>query len=113
MIKKRSLPKKTPPPMSQECRPSADEFPMNADTRVWTPDRSTGEEAYSIAILIEEQKETCRKTFKVQMFATDILVDHKTNIRRFTPAATSAINLIQTDVERPLSHEEKMMGICP
>ena len=33
-----------------------------------------------------------------------IFVDHKLCIQRFTPAATSAINLIPTDVGRPLGH---------
>lgn len=33
-----------------------------------------------------------------------IFVDHKLNIVRFTPAATQIINLIQSDVGRPVSH---------
>ncbi len=33
-----------------------------------------------------------------------VFVDHKLNIVRFTPAATQIINLIQSDVGRPVSH---------
>jgi two-component system CheB/CheR fusion protein len=33
-----------------------------------------------------------------------VFVDHHLNIRRFTPAATQVINLIQTDVGRPVGH---------
>ena len=33
-----------------------------------------------------------------------IFVDHQLNIQRFTPAATQIINLIQTDVGRPVGH---------
>ena len=40
--------------------------------RVWVPGCSTGEEAYSIAILLRELMEILKKTFKVQVFATDI-----------------------------------------
>ena len=43
-----------------------------APVRVWVCGCSTGEEAYSIAILIQEHLETLKQTFKVQIFATDI-----------------------------------------
>jgi len=40
--------------------------------RIWVPGCSTGEEAYSIGILLQEQMEILKKTFKVQIFATDV-----------------------------------------
>ncbi len=40
--------------------------------RVWSTGCSTGEEAYSIAILLAEHQEAMKKSFKVQVFATDI-----------------------------------------
>ena len=40
--------------------------------RCWSPGCSTGEEAYSLAILIAECQEAMKQTFKVQVFATDI-----------------------------------------
>jgi len=40
--------------------------------RVWVPGCSTGEEAYSIAILLQEQMEVRKQNFKLQVFATDI-----------------------------------------
>ena len=40
--------------------------------RVWCPGCSTGEEAYSIAILLAECQEAMKVRFKVQVFATDI-----------------------------------------
>jgi two-component system CheB/CheR fusion protein len=43
-----------------------------AAIRVWVPGCSTGEEAYSIAILLQEQIELLKQSFKVQVFATDI-----------------------------------------
>jgi two-component system, chemotaxis family, CheB/CheR fusion protein len=46
--------------------------PMDQAVRVWVPGCSTGEEAYSIAILIREQLEALKRDFKIQIFATDI-----------------------------------------
>ena len=43
-----------------------------AAIRVWVPGCSTGEEAYSIAILLQEQMELLKQSCKVQVFATDI-----------------------------------------
>ena len=40
--------------------------------RVWSPGCSSGEEAYSIAILLQERLETLRQSYRVQIFATDI-----------------------------------------
>ena len=40
--------------------------------RVWSPGCSSGEEAYSIAILLAERQESMKQSFKVQIFATDI-----------------------------------------
>ncbi|MCK9195535.1 MAG: PAS domain-containing protein [Syntrophales bacterium] len=46
--------------------------PAGAIIRVWSPGCSTGEEAYSLAILLQERMETLKQTFAVQVFATDI-----------------------------------------
>jgi two-component system CheB/CheR fusion protein len=46
--------------------------PAGAAIRVWSPGCSTGEEAYSLAILLQERLEALKQTFKVQVFATDI-----------------------------------------
>jgi len=40
--------------------------------RVWCAGCSTGEEAYSVAILLQEQLEQLKTSIKVQVFATDI-----------------------------------------
>jgi two-component system CheB/CheR fusion protein len=42
-----------------------------ASVRVWTPACSTGEEAYSVAMLIIEQAEATGKRFDLKVFATD------------------------------------------
>jgi two-component system, chemotaxis family, CheB/CheR fusion protein len=43
-----------------------------ASLRVWVPGCSTGEEAYSIAFLLQEHLDTLRQRFRIQVFATDI-----------------------------------------
>jgi two-component system, chemotaxis family, CheB/CheR fusion protein len=40
--------------------------------RVWVPACSTGEEAYSIAMLLEERKSQTKSRSRIQVFATDI-----------------------------------------
>ena len=44
----------------------------NSPIRIWVLGCSTGEEAYSIAILLQEHMDTLNKYYKVQIFATDI-----------------------------------------
>ena len=46
--------------------------PAGAAIRVWVPGCSTGEEAYSVAILLQERMETLKTSFKLVVFATDI-----------------------------------------
>jgi two-component system CheB/CheR fusion protein len=46
--------------------------PAGALIRVWVPGCSTGEEAYSLAILLQERLEMLKQGYKVQIFSTDI-----------------------------------------
>ncbi len=46
--------------------------PAGSTIRVWIAGCSTGEEAYSLAILLQEHVEMLKQSFKVQIFATDI-----------------------------------------
>ncbi|MCX6538496.1 MAG: PAS domain-containing protein [Acidobacteria bacterium] len=46
--------------------------PAGALIRVWSAGCSTGEEAYSIAILLQERLDGLKQRYKVQVFATDI-----------------------------------------
>ena len=46
--------------------------PASAVIRLWAPGCSTGEEAYSLAILLAERQEAMKQSYKVQIFATDI-----------------------------------------
>ena len=46
--------------------------PPSAAIRVWSTGCSTGEEAYSLAILLAERQQAMKQSIKVQVFATDI-----------------------------------------
>ena len=48
------------------------DIPAGGSIRIWVPACSTGEEAYSLAILLAEHQEAMKQSFKVQVFATDI-----------------------------------------
>jgi two-component system, chemotaxis family, CheB/CheR fusion protein len=52
--------------------PLVRERPADSTIRVWVPGCSTGEEAYSIAILITEAAEGVGKSFDLKLFATDV-----------------------------------------
>jgi two-component system CheB/CheR fusion protein len=49
-----------------------DDKPAGATIRVWVAGCSTGEEAYSIAILLQERIQTLKQQYKMQFFATDV-----------------------------------------
>ena len=46
--------------------------PANTPLRVWVPGCSTGEEAYSLAILLVEHMEALKQSHTIQIFASDI-----------------------------------------
>ena len=46
--------------------------PPGEPVRIWVPACSTGEEAYSLAILVQEYMSTLKNKYTVQIFATDI-----------------------------------------
>jgi len=46
--------------------------PLDEPVRVWVTGCATGEEAYSIAMLLREQMDSIGKEYKLQVFATDI-----------------------------------------
>ena len=46
--------------------------PFNSPVRMWVPGCATGEEAYSIAILVHECMQALKQELSVQIFATDI-----------------------------------------
>ena len=48
------------------------DLPPGQPVRIWVPACSTGEEAYSVAIIVQEHIRTLKQKYNVQIFATDI-----------------------------------------
>ena len=70
--------------------------PASAVIRVWVPGCATGEEAYSLAILIAERQDVIRQSYMVQVFATDI--DSQA-------IATARIGIYPASIETDISRE--------
>ena len=49
-----------------------DDKPAGGTVRVWAAGCSTGEEAYSIAMLLQERLEVLKTSYKLQVFASDV-----------------------------------------
>lgn len=62
-------------------RPLVAERENGASIRAWVPGCSTGEEAYSLAILIAEMASAAGKQFEVKIFATDTREDNLSSAR--------------------------------
>ena len=79
----------------------------NLPLRVWVPGCSTGEEAYSLAMLIHEAADQIGRDFMVQVFATDI--DHESVERARTAVypASIAADVSQDRLSRFFSHDDK------
>jgi two-component system CheB/CheR fusion protein len=79
--------------------------PADAAIRVWVAGCSTGEEAYSLAILLAERQEALKQSFKVQVFATDIDSRAIATARAGIYPASIAADLTPERLARFFSHE--------
>jgi two-component system, chemotaxis family, CheB/CheR fusion protein len=59
----------------QVLRPLVARKDVHAALRVWVPGCATGEEAYSIAMLLIEEREAAAKSCPIQIFASDVDAD--------------------------------------
>jgi len=83
------------------------ERPPGRPIRIWVPGCSTGEEGYSLAMLIQEAAEKVGREFVVQIFATDI--DHEAieKARAAIYPASIAADVSPERLSRFFSHEQK------
>ena len=71
--------------------PLVEERGSGASIRIWVPACSTGEEAYSMAMLVMDQAEAAGKRFDLKVFATDAQEDNLRKARDGVyPAAATA-----------------------
>jgi two-component system CheB/CheR fusion protein len=74
--------------------------------RVWVPGCATGEEAYSIAILLAEQIELAHAHHEVQIFATDVDEDALQTARAATYPDSVALDITPQRLQRFFTHED-------
>jgi PAS domain S-box-containing protein len=87
--------------------PLVAEREMGATIRVWVPACSTGEEAYSVAMLVTEQAAAAGKRFDLKVFATDAQED---NLRKGRDGVYPAAALAEFPPERIQHFFEKLDG---
>ena len=78
-----------------------------ASIRVWVPACSTGEEGYSIAMLLTERAEAAGKQFDLKVFASDIL-DDNLNVTRAGVYPAASVEMLPA--ERVRRFFEKLDG---
>ena len=76
-----------------------------ADFRIWLPACSTGEEAYSIAILVHEHMEDLKLNHPVRIYATDIDVDAISIARAGLYPESIGANITEERLKRFFSYE--------
>ncbi|SPF37106.1 MCP methyltransferase/methylesterase, CheR/CheB with PAS/PAC sensor [Candidatus Sulfopaludibacter sp. SbA4] len=79
--------------------------PEGSLIRVWVPGCSSGEEAYSIAILLQEQLEGLKQSLKAQIFATDIDRQAIDQARAAVYPASIAADISPERLARFFTHE--------
>lgn len=87
--------------------PMVAERETGASIRVWTPACSTGEEAYSIAMLVTEHAEAAGKRFDLKVFATDA---QEVNLRKARDGIYPAAALAGFPASRLARFFEKLDG---
>ena len=87
-----------------------DNRPADSVIRVWSAGCSTGEEAYSIAMLLQERMEARKQSYTVQLFATDIDSRAITTARAGLYPASIAADLTPDRLARFFSAESDGSG---
>jgi len=85
--------------------------PVDESIRVWVPGCATGEEAYSIAILLREEMERIKKSFDVRVFATDIDSDAIATARAALYPDGIAADVSPERLDRFFSREDNVFRV--
>ncbi len=80
--------------------------------RIWVPACSTGEEAYSIAILLAEQMAAAQSSCRTQIFATDVDNDALEIARAGTYPENIALDVTPQRLQRFFTHEDHRYRIA-
>jgi two-component system, chemotaxis family, CheB/CheR fusion protein len=79
--------------------------PVDGAIRVWAPGCSTGEEAYTLAILLAERQDALKTNFDIQIFGTDIDIEAIATARAGFYPASIAVDISPERLARFFSTE--------
>jgi two-component system, chemotaxis family, CheB/CheR fusion protein len=85
----------------------------NSTIRVWVPGCSTGEEAYSIAMLVAEQAAAAAKSVDLKLFATDVAAGVLTSARGGIYPGSIAQDVSAERLERWFEKEDDTYCVRP
>ncbi len=85
--------------------------PSNSELRVWVPGCSSGEEVYSIAIILNELMEETDRRFNVQIFGTDIDEEAIANARAGTYPASIATDVSPKRIDKNFLKEDDRLKV--
>jgi two-component system CheB/CheR fusion protein len=85
---------------------------QDAPIRIWVPGCSTGEEAYSIAIVLAEQITVAQSTCRVQIFATDVDDDALEVARAGTYPESIALDVTPGRLQRFFTRDDHRYTIA-
>lgn len=95
--------------LEEQVLPSLFEDKSSNDAiRIWVVGCSTGEEAYSLAILVYEYMEKIEQTFKVQIFATDIDYETIEHARKGIYPANISADVSPERLHRFFTHDVEL-----
>jgi two-component system CheB/CheR fusion protein len=83
-----------------------DEKAEGDNVRVWVPGCSTGEEAYTLAIIFHEYMMAQSKAFNIQIFATDLDEKSITHARNGIYTEGIALDVSSERLQRHFNHED-------
>ena len=81
--------------------------PEDSALRIWVPGCSSGEEAYSIAMTLQEYMDDVKRSYRVQIFGTDIDEDAINQARAGVYPDNIAIDVSQARLKRFFAKDER------
>jgi chemotaxis protein methyltransferase CheR len=89
-----------------------DKKPSGSELRVWSAGCSTGQEAYSIAMMLENELEKGRKAFRYRIIATDISESALTQAIIGAYSEESIQTVRVRDINRFFERSENIYTVC-
>lgn len=90
-----------------------DKHPLDRPLRIWIAACSTGEEAYSLAILFQEEIEAAKRNIRLQLFASDVDAEAVATAREGLFPKTIEADVSPVRLARFFSKEDRGYRVLP